>query len=354
MHRKKTPRFGHLMVLLAMTLPLAAPVSTATAVEINFDLDDALSSLFADMYVLDVDDFAGPQPSTADPPVDSRLASYSGTMTIDVDDPMAPTSLAVLSTNAVAATTGDWLPEAGGGSEGDPEIDGDADPGLPAPGNYGWLLDLGDLGRLDAAVRDAILNISSDPIAVSSGQFIGEDIRIAYTQGFYDQNVNSVVFGDDAGTLDLSMPDPEDPPPMNISTFLATYEVEGDIATLTIPLEFILGEGSDIEVTMTGELVGTASLAAGFAADFNKDGEVDGDDFLIWQQAFGTTSGATSNTGDANGDGAVNGDDFLLWQQEFGSGVAGQGAGGVPEPTSLGLLVAITAAAGLRRTRAAA
>ena len=106
---------------------------------------------------------------------------------------------------------------------------------------------------------------------------------------------------------------------MNISTFLATYEVEGDIATLTIPLEFVFGEGSDIEVTMTGELVGTASLAAGFAADFNKDRAVDGDDFLIWQQAFGTTSGATSNTGDANGDGAVNGDDFLLWQQEFGA-----------------------------------
>ena len=73
------------------------------------------------MYVPDVDDFAGPQPSTADPPVDSRLAGYSGTVTIDVDDPMAPTSLAVLSTNAVAATTGDWLPEAGGVAKEIPE-----------------------------------------------------------------------------------------------------------------------------------------------------------------------------------------------------------------------------------------
>ena len=30
-------------------------------------------------------------------------------------------------------------------------------------------------------------------------------------------------------------------------------------------------------------------------ADFNKDGSVDGDDFLLWQANFGTTEGATSS-----------------------------------------------------------
>ncbi len=76
---------------------------------------------------------------------------------------------------------------------------------------------------------------------------------------------------------------------------------------------------------------------AGFPADFDKDGDVDGEDFLIWQAGFGTMSGATSNTGDANGDGAVDGEDFLLWQSDFGS-VAGQGAAAVPESSALVLL----------------
>ncbi len=82
---------------------------------------------------------------------------------------------------------------------------------------------------------------------------------------------------------------------------------------------------------------------AGPAADFNKDGVVDGDDFLIWQQAFGTTSGATANTGDANGDGAVNGDDFLIWQQQFGADSGGNGMGVVPEPATSGLVVLLAA-----------
>ena len=60
-----------------MTLPLAAPLSTVTAVEINFDLDDALSSLFADMYVPDVDDSPGHnrQPQTRLSTVDSRATA---------------------------------------------------------------------------------------------------------------------------------------------------------------------------------------------------------------------------------------------------------------------------------------
>ena len=71
------------------------------------------------------------------------------------------------------------------------------------------------------------------------------------------------------------------------------------------------------------------------AADFDKNGVVDGDDFLIWQSNLGTTSGATPNTGDANGDGAVNGDDFLIWQSEFSSGGQGTSAQTIPEPSSV-------------------
>ena len=56
-----------------------------------------------------------------------------------------------------------------------------------------------------------------------------------------------------------------------------------------------------------------------YGADFDGDGDVDGEDFLAWQTGFGMTSGATSADGDADGDGDVDGGDFLLWQQAFGS-----------------------------------
>ncbi len=84
--------------------------------------------------------------------------------------------------------------------------------------------------------------------------------------------------------------------------------------------------------------------------DFDKDGVVDGNDFLLWQQGFPTASGATQAQGDANGDGAVDGDDFLIWQQNFGSSGGGSGGAAVPEPAALWLLfVAVAAILGSRR-----
>jgi hypothetical protein len=77
-------------------------------------------------------------------------------------------------------------------------------------------------------------------------------------------------------------------------------------------------------------------------ADFNQDGAVDGDDFLIWQGGFG--SPGDRSMGDANGDNIVNGDDFLIWQEQFGSG-DGNGAAAVPEPNAIA--VALLAALGV-------
>ena len=62
-------------------------------------------------------------------------------------------------------------------------------------------------------------------------------------------------------------------------------------------------------------------------SDFDRDGDVDGQDFLIWQTNFPTESGATEDTGDADQDGDVDGEDFLLWQQNFGRNVLAGGAG---------------------------
>ena len=109
--------------------------------------------------------------------------------------------------------------------------------------------------------------------------------------------------------------------------------------------------GSDIEIslvnafhyTMPAMSVSTLVLVSGeYQSDFDLDGDVDGDDFLIWQNGFG--AGTTRAEGDANRDGNVDGDDFLIWQTEFGS-VSGNTTA-VPEPASV-TLWAVPAAAWL-------
>jgi hypothetical protein len=71
-------------------------------------------------------------------------------------------------------------------------------------------------------------------------------------------------------------------------------------------------------------------------ADFDGDGDVDGDDLWNWKAGFGTSAGAAHSQGDANGDGDSDGADFLAWQQQFGLApdIALPATPAVPEPDS--------------------
>lgn len=77
-------------------------------------------------------------------------------------------------------------------------------------------------------------------------------------------------------------------------------------------------------------------IAAGWIlvpdGDFDTDGDIDGDDFLSWQNGFPTASGARVSEGDADGNAAVDGDDFLIWQNNFPYASV---PSAVPEPASL-------------------
>ena len=85
-------------------------------------------------------------------------------------------------------------------------------------------------------------------------------------------------------------------------------------------------------------------------ADFDVDGEVDGQDFLAWQRGAGLNSGAALADGDADFDGDVDADDLSLWQAAYSTStfdaIASHAATqAVPEPTSVllgcvGLIVA--------------
>ncbi len=52
-------------------------------------------------------------------------------------------------------------------------------------------------------------------------------------------------------------------------------------------------------------------------ANFNGDSQIDGDDFLIWQQNLGSAGGLAQ--GDADGDGRVTQADLGFWKQQFGT-----------------------------------
>ena len=118
--------------------------------------------------------------------------------------------------------------------------------------------------------------------------------------------------------------------------------VDGETFEEFFMVENALGEDDYTLISLLG-----ANFLPG---DFDKNGAVDGNDFLTWQANFPTESGATQADGDANGDGAVDGNDFLLWQANFGS-AAGGGSGVVPEPAAASLLLAAVAGFVARRNR---
>lgn len=93
-------------------------------------------------------------------------------------------------------------------------------------------------------------------------------------------------------------------------------------------------------ITGTGLLhVMTAPIS--IAGDFDSDGDVDGEDLLIWQNNRGT-----GVDGDADDDGDTDGRDFLIWQKNYtGPGELNATSASVPEPTSLMLMLAASVAA---------
>lgn len=74
------------------------------------------------------------------------------------------------------------------------------------------------------------------------------------------------------------------------------------------------------------------------SADFDSDGDVDGEDFLIWQRGF--ESGSTLAEGDANNDSQVTGADLLIWEEQFGTAPA-EMVSVVPEPNFIGMAIVV-------------
>jgi len=105
------------------------------------------------------------------------------------------------------------------------------------------------------------------------------------------------------------------------------------------PYTLLVTEGVSVikGMTLGYDVTYDISPSTAVDADFDGDGDVDGADFLAWQQNAGTVSGATPEQGDADGNGAVDGLDLAAWQGAFGPGAAAPSAAAIPEPATAAL-----------------
>jgi hypothetical protein len=74
--------------------------------------------------------------------------------------------------------------------------------------------------------------------------------------------------------------------------------------------------------------------------DYDSDGDVDGNDFLVWQRQLGGPGSA-----DGNDNGTVDAPDLTIWRNNFGDVAAAAVVAAVPEPASAVLLLACCLAA---------
>lgn len=89
------------------------------------------------------------------------------------------------------------------------------------------------------------------------------------------------------------------------------------------------------------------TVPAASSADFDQDGDVDGNDYLVWQRNLGTSNAIRPvlDPGDADYDGDVDGDDLAVWTAQVGGGAA---TGAVPEPATVAMLLVAGSLLGIR------
>jgi fibronectin-binding autotransporter adhesin len=150
-----------------------------------------------------------------------------------------------------------------------------------------------------------------------------------------------------AGTLDLELGGSYVPNEGDTFTILsAPGGVTGAFTTVIQP--FGMPTGLLFDVVYSPTLVQLAVVEAPiFSADFDLDGDVDGNDLDEWQAGYGI--GTLQTQGDADGDGDVDGRDFMLWQRQHGSVPIVAVTTTVPEPScSILLMLALSAATACR------
>jgi hypothetical protein len=302
-----------------------------------------------------------------DPAHLSNRTTFTGTITVDVDNMFAPTTIQILSADMDGTVTGSWLPVAVPGLENEPGCDTNPDGGTdtdrcssvhsPAPatpadigvkiGQNNWPNDpCCDFAY--AALRDVAYNLATEipdldgddpPVPVvesvnAQGEFNSTNQHLSYRRGYFehwiqpfldDDRDRDDVTGDGSlnqNTLDVPAgtitPIPNAPK--------STYIVAGNLITLTIPVEVNVDNPGDLSQYWDGQFVATFEISAESDGDYNENGTVDAADYVAWRKLTSMFGGEP--------------DGYEAWREQFGEPAPGSGdSGTVPEPTSAVLLV---------------
>jgi hypothetical protein len=134
--------------------------------------------------------------------------------------------------------------------------------------------------------------------------------------------------------------------PGSLTNFSATFNRQ--TASGTSATEGVTAFGEDVAgnlyfVELGGELYRIVGPIIGVAAgDYNRDGQVDAADYVVWRGASGENV-PFYTVADGNGDGTVNQLDYDVWRRNFGRTIPDVGSGAmspaVPEATSLVLIL---------------
>lgn len=294
----------------------------------------------------------------ADPTRFSNETTLQGTITIDVDNLFAPTTIRILSADLDGNVSGDWLPEpqpsSGGSSSDDPP-----DPATAA--DLGVKIVIFGFDAAYGAVRDLAYNVVTEipdpddegPLTATPvtepvnalGEFNSQSQNITYLRGFFDTwldpaldddrdrddltgdgALNHHVYDNSAGTI---TPMPDAPK--------STYFVSGNLVTLTIPVDIDIDAPGGLSQYLDGKFVATYMIPGGLPGDYNDDGVVDAADYTVWRDNVGTTA---SLPNDLIG-GTIGNSQYEQWKSNFGTAAGSAGglaASPVPEPTTLALL----------------
>jgi ELWxxDGT repeat protein len=106
-----------------------------------------------------------------------------------------------------------------------------------------------------------------------------------------------------------------------------------------LSLTAIAEAGGRLFVAGTGPGVGSAlfglSLGPDVPGDYDLDGDVDGNDMLVWQRGLGSQVSPIFSGADGDGSGGVDDADLGVWQTNFGVGAGVAAAESASESTSL-------------------
>lgn len=298
----------------------------AWAVSRNYTLDPAQSSIAVSGTV---DSELGTGKPIQTQGTGSLTTSYTGT----INTTRLTNSVQFVAGSAVDAnTSGSWKPAADGLSD------------TAAPADYGGKISGVVLVVVPVTVnfagRDFIFGLTSPAaLTVSSNQFGLTTTDATFTSGdiAYRSSLGTPaghesVIGE-GGTL-------------TGSGTLGTLSQGGLVyETLLVPTNTTIDIAADatttIHLTLAGQLFGKYLIPAS-NGDYNKNGVVDGADYVVWRNTSGQTG--VGLAADGNGDGQVTNADFTLWRSKF-SQSAGVGAGEpsqsgvVPEPGSIAILL---------------